>query len=101
LLEFVGSYLYLGFDNQDHGANVWRVDMNSATCTGSASCATSGNYPAEASFAIVNDVLGLDGSATNQRIFSHVTVNDTGKDWLILATRDGTNSMKIYRTSND
>jgi hypothetical protein len=101
LLEFVGSYLYLGFDNQDHGANIWRVDMNSATCTGSASCATSGNYPAEASFAIVNDVLGLDGSATNQRIFSHVTVNDTGKDWLILATRDGTNSMKIYRTSND
>ncbi|MFO1480417.1 MAG: Ig-like domain-containing protein [Turneriella sp.] len=101
LLEFVGNYLYLGFDNQDHGANIWRVDMNSATCTGSASCATSGNYPAESSFAIVNDVLGLDGSATNQRIFSHVTVNDSGKDWLILATRDGTNSMKIYRTSND
>ncbi len=101
LLEFVGSYLYIGFDNQDHGANIWRVDMNSATCTGSTSCAVSGNYPAEASFTIVNDVLGLDGSATNQRIFSHVAVTDSGKDWLILATRDGTNSMKIYRTSND
>ncbi|MFO1470686.1 MAG: Ig-like domain-containing protein [Turneriella sp.] len=101
LLEFVGNYLYIGFDNQDHGANIWRVDMNSATCTGSASCATSGNYPAEASFQVVNNVLGLDNSATNQRIFSHLTVNDSGKDWLILATRDGTNSMKIYRTAND
>jgi len=101
LLEFVGNYLYLGYDNQDHGANIWRVDMNSATCTGAASCAVSGNYPAEASFTIVNSVLGLDGSATNQRIFSHITVNDAGKDWLILATRDGTNSMKIYRTAND
>ncbi|MFO1525556.1 MAG: Ig-like domain-containing protein [Turneriella sp.] len=101
LLEFVGNYLYLGFDNQDHGANIWRVDMNSATCTGSASCATSGNYPAESSFQVVNNVLGLDNSATNQRIFSHLTVNDSGKDWLILATRDGTNAMKIYRTAND
>jgi hypothetical protein len=101
LLEFVGSYLYLGFDNQDYGANIWRVDMNSPTCTGSASCATSGNYPAEASFQIVNSVLGLDGSSANQRIFSHLTVNDSGKDWLIIVTRDGSNAMKIYRTAND
>ncbi len=100
LLEFVGNYLYIGFDNQDHGANVWRVDMAGGTCTGAASCMTSGNVPAETSFQIVNSVLGLDGSSVNQRIFSHVTVTDGGNDWLILVTRDGSNAMKIYRTAN-
>jgi hypothetical protein len=30
-----------------------------------------------------------------------VTVNDAGKDWLIIMTRDGSNALKIYRTAND
>ncbi|MBS0617352.1 MAG: hypothetical protein JSR44_04145, partial [Spirochaetes bacterium] len=100
LMEFVGNTLYLGFDNQDYGANVWRVDFTNSSCTGSSDCMTPGKIPAETSFAIVNNVLGLDGSSVNQRIFSHVAVSDGGTDWLILVTRDGSNSMKIYRTGN-
>lgn len=100
-MKILSTVFDIGFDNQDYGANIWRVDFTSSTCTGSTSCITPGNVPAETSFSIVNSVLGLDGSASNQRIFSHLTVNDAGKDWLILATRDGSDSMKIYRTSND
>ena len=93
LLEFVGNYLYVGFDNATYGANVWRVDMTSVA---------SGSLPAQTSFTIVN-LPGIEsgGGGTNQKIFSHVTVNDAGKDWLIIITRDGSNAMKIYRTAND
>jgi hypothetical protein len=102
LLEFVGNWLYVGWDNAIDGANVWRVDFNSATCTGSQSCMVSGNKPAETQFSIVN-LPGIEsgGGGSNQKIFSHVTVNDAGKDWLIIITRDGSNAMKIYRTAND
>lgn len=91
LLEFVGNHLYIGFDNSTNGSNIWRTDMSSVS---------SGSLPAESSFEMVN-ITGLDGSASNQRIFSHVTVNDSGTDWLIITTRDGTNAMQIYRTAND
>ena len=91
LLEFVGDYIYVGYDNSTDGANIWRSDMGSVT---------SGNTPLESSFSIVN-ITGLDGTATNQRLFSHVTVHEGGTDWLIVATRDGTNSMKLYRTANN
>ncbi len=93
LLEFVGNYLYVGFDNATYGANVWRVDMTSVA---------SGSLPAQTSFSIVN-LPGIEsgGGGTNQKIFSHVTVNDAGKDWLVIITRDGSNAMKIYRTAND
>jgi hypothetical protein len=91
LLEFVGDYLYIGFDNATHGANIWRTDMNSVV---------SGDTPAEASFDMVN-IPGLDGTATNQKVFSHVTVNESGTDWLIMTTRDGSDSVQIYRTAND
>ncbi|AFM14722.1 Ig-like domain-containing protein [Turneriella parva] len=93
LLEFVGNYLYVGFDNATYGANVWRTDMTSVA---------QGSRPAETSFSIVN-LPGIEsgGGGTNQKIFSHVTVNDAGKDWLVIITRDGSNAMKIYRTAND
>jgi hypothetical protein len=102
LLEFVGNWLYVGWDNAINGANVWRVDFNSPTCTGSQSCMVSGNKPAETQFSMVN-LPGIDSGSggTNQKLFSHVTVNDAGKDWLIIITRDGSNAMKIYRTAND
>ncbi|HRP69926.1 MAG TPA: hypothetical protein PLY93_10380, partial [Turneriella sp.] len=92
LLEFVGSHLYVGWDNGTDGANVWRTDMTSVA---------SGSTPAESSFSMVN-LPGIEsgGGGSNQKIFSHVTVNDGGKDWLILTTRDGSNAMKIYRTAN-
>ena len=89
LLEFVGTY----------SSNVWRVDFNSGTCTGGAAC-TTGLTPAETQFSMVN-IPGIDGTATNQRIFTHVTMNDAGKDWLVIVTRDGSSAMKIYRTAND
>jgi hypothetical protein len=62
----------------------------------------SGNKPAETQFSMVN-LPGIDSGSggTNQKLFSHVTVNDAGKDWLIIITRDGSNAMKIYRTAND
>ncbi|MFO1470689.1 MAG: Ig-like domain-containing protein [Turneriella sp.] len=93
LLEFVGNYLYVGWDNATYGANVWRTDMTSVA---------TGSIPTEASFSIVN-LPGIETASggTNQKIFSHVTVNDAGKDWLIIITRDGTSAMKIYRTAND
>ncbi|MCX7633334.1 MAG: hypothetical protein N2Z22_08390, partial [Turneriella sp.] len=90
LLEFVGNYMYIGYDNRDYGSQIWRVDMSSVT---------SGTAPAETAFQMVN-ISGLDGSSSNQRIFTHVTVNDAGKDWLIVITRDGSNAMRIYRTGN-
>ena len=91
LLEFVGNYLYVGYDNASNGANVWRANMTSVS---------SGSSPAETDFTVVN-VLGIDGTNPNQRIFSHVTYNDAGKDWLVVVTRDGSNPMKVYRTTND
>ena len=93
LLEFVGDYMYIGFDNDDpdEGANIWRVDMSSID---------SGDTPSEGDFSMVN-VPGLDGETTNQKLFSHITVNESGTDWLIMTTRDGTNSVQIYRTNND
>ena len=91
LLEFVGNYIYVGYDNDVYGSNVWRADMTSIA---------SGATPAESAFGIVN-ILGIDGSATNERIFSHITINDAGQDWLIVVTRDGTNAMKLYRTANN
>ena len=90
LLEIVGSYLYIGYDNATYGAMIWRTDLSSIT---------SGNVPIESDFELVN-IPGLDGTATNQKIFSHITVNDSGTDWLILTTRDGDSSVQIYRTSN-
>lgn len=52
-------------------------------------------------FSIVNLAsIESGGGGTNQKIFSHVTMNDAGKDWLIIITRDGSNAMKIYRTAN-
>jgi hypothetical protein len=90
LLEFVGNYLYIGFDNSSHGANVWRTDMSGIS---------SGKAPSESSFNLVND-FGLDGSTTNIKIFSHITINDSGRDWLIISTRDGICPVKLYRTSN-
>jgi hypothetical protein len=91
LLEFVGDYIYIGFDNADYGANIWRTDM---------SAIPAGEAPTEASFEMVN-ITGLDGSATNQKLYSHVTFNDSGTDWLLLTTRDGTSAVQIYRTSNE
>jgi hypothetical protein len=91
LLEFVGNYLYIGFDNATYGANIWRTDMSSIT---------SGSAPAETSFEMVN-INGLDGTLTNQKLFSHITINEAGTDWLILTTRDGNNSVQIYRTANN
>ena len=90
LLEFVGNYIYVGFDNASYGANIWRADMSSVA---------SGSTPAENTFEMVN-INGLDGTLTNQKLFSHITINEAGTDWLILTTRDGSNSVQIYRTSN-
>lgn len=91
LLEFVGDYIYIGFDNATNGSNVWRADMSSVS---------SGSMVSESDFSMVN-ISGLDGTASNQRLFSHVTVADSGTDWLIITTRDGTNAMQLYRTAND
>jgi hypothetical protein len=91
LLEFVGDYLYIGFDNAADGANIWRTDMSSVS---------SGSIPSEGDFTMVN-IAGLDGTSTNQKIFSHISVNDSGTDWLIITTRDGGSAVQIYRTAND
>ncbi|MCC5815853.1 MAG: putative Ig domain-containing protein [Leptospira sp.] len=91
LLEVVGDHLYIGYDNKVYGANVWRTNMSTVP---------SGTAPTEASFEMTNEI-GLDGSTVNQRIFSHTTINYSGKDWLIVATRDGSAAMKLYRTAND
>jgi hypothetical protein len=62
---------------------------------------TSDSSQAETVFSIVNLAsIESGGGGTNQKIFSHVTMNDAGKDWLIIITRDGSNAMKIYRTAN-
>lgn len=91
LLEFVGDYIYIGFDNESFGANIWRASMEMVD---------SGDKPSESDFQMVN-IPGLDGTVTNERLFSHVTVSDSGTDWLIVATRDGSNAMQLYRTAND
>ncbi|MBE7436959.1 MAG: hypothetical protein HS115_00790 [Spirochaetales bacterium] len=93
LLEIVGDYLYIGFDNATGGASVYRVDISGYA---------SGTAPAQGNFSIVN-VQGIDasGGGTNVKIFSHVTVEEGGTNWLIITTRDGTGAMRIYRTAND
>ncbi len=90
LLEFVGDHIYVGYDNATYGANIWRADM---------SAIGNGFTPAESDFEMVN-IPGLDGSADNEKIFSHISVNESGTDWLILTTRDGTGAVRIYRTAN-
>lgn len=93
LLETVGSYLYIGYDNATDGANIWRTDMTSVV---------SGSTPAESAFVMVN-IPGIEtgGGGANQKLFSHITVNDAGKDWLIITTRDGSSAVTVYRTAND
>jgi len=93
LLEIVGNYLYIGYDNATGGASVYRVDISGYS---------SGSAPSQGNFSIVN-VQGIDssGGGTNLKIFSHVTVEEGGKNWLIITTRDGTGAMRIYRTAND
>lgn len=92
LLEFVGNSLYIGYDNAVNGANIWRVDMSSFA---------SGTSPSLAQFQIVN-IAGIESGSggSNQKIFGHSVVQDSGVNWLIIITRDGSSSMKIYRTSN-
>ncbi len=45
--------------------------------------------------------IGPDSGGLNQKLFSHAVVNDDGKNWLIITTRDGLGAARIYRTSND
>lgn len=92
LLDFVGNTLYVGYDNATNGANIWRVDMTSFP---------SGTAPSLAQFQIVN-IAGIEsgGGGSNQKIFGHSVIQDSGVNWLIIITRDGSSSMKIYRTSN-
>jgi hypothetical protein len=91
LLEFVGNYLYIGFDNPDYGANIWRTNMVSVP---------SGNLPAKSSFELVN-TFGIDGTATNIKIFSHISYNDSEDNWLLISTGDGLTPIKLYRTNNN
>ena len=91
LLEVLGDYLYIGFDNLTYGSNIWRVNMSSVT---------SGNTPAQSAFQLVSN-FGLDSSANNRKIFSHLKVHQGGKDWLIILSRDGINPIRLYRTNND
>jgi hypothetical protein len=90
LLEFVGNYLYIGFDNPTYGINLWRTDM---------SAVISGNIPAEASFDLVSD-FGFDATLTNTKIFNHITFYDSSRDWLLISTGNGVVPVKVYRTSN-
>ena len=91
LLEVVDSHIYIGFDNPDYGANIWRTDMSSVS---------SGSTPNEANFKLVND-FGLDGKGSNKKIFSYITYSDSSDDWLLVATGSGVNPVEVYRTSNN
>jgi len=93
LLEVVGTYLYIGFDNPVNGANVWRVNMSSVA---------SGSVLNQSNFTQVNiDGLGPDSGGSNKKLFGQTVVNHDGKNWLIITTRDGTGAVRIYRTAND
>ena len=91
LLEVVGSYLYIGFDNPDYGVNIWRTDMSSIL---------SGSTPVEGNFKLVND-FGLNGKVSNKKLFSYMSYSDSSDDWMLVATGNGINPVEVYRTSND
>lgn len=91
LLEFNGDYLYIGYDNATHGANVWRADL---------SAVVSGTVLTESSFTLVGD-FGLGFGAGVTRIFSEVTVGDGSTDFLLLMAGDGINPLKVFRTDNN
>ena len=91
LLEVVGSYIYVGFDNPDYGVNIWRTDMSSIP---------SGNTPGEANFKLVND-FGLDGKLSNKKLFSYISYIDSRNNWILVATGNGIDPVEIYRTSNN
>lgn len=91
LLEFNGNFLYVGFDNETYGLNLWRTDMSSIN---------SGNTPAESAFSLVSPGFGIN-DPTNTRIFTHTTIKDGATDFLVVISRDGGNAIKIYRTRND
>lgn len=91
LLEIVGNYLYIGYDNSVNGANIWRVNIASIP---------SGTPPTAFTQVQVNGI-GPDSGGSNQKLFSHAVVNDDGKNWLIITTRDGLGAARIYRTAND
>ncbi len=91
MLEFNGDYMYVGFDNPNHGLNMWKVDMSTVN---------SGSTPTETAFTLVSPGFGI-GDSSNTRIFNHLTINDGSKDYLVVVTRNGSNAIKIYRTNND
>ncbi|RME88649.1 MAG: hypothetical protein D6767_09830 [Candidatus Hydrogenedentota bacterium] len=102
LLEFNGSYMYIGYDNATYGVNIWRVDFNNAASTGGA--IPSGTAPLESDFSLAHTNFGLTGTnktTADTRIFSSATVNDGGVDYLILTTGDGTNPVNVFRTKNN
>lgn len=92
LLETVGNYLYIGYDNPVNGANVWRINMSSLP---------SGYVPSQSEFTQVSiNGIGPDSGGANQKLFSHTTYSFDGKNWLIITTRDGVGAVRIYRTSD-
>jgi len=91
LLEVVDSYMYIGFDNPDYGANIWRINMNSIP---------SGSTPTEGNFELVND-FGLNGKGSNKKLFSYISYSDSFDDWILVATGSGIAPVEIYRTSNN
>lgn len=97
LLEFNGNFLYIGYDNALNGLNIWRTDV---------SLLPSGSVPAEADFTLLsvfglNDSSGSPDPAGNTRVFSSLTLNEAGVDYLVFTTGNGTNPVRVYRTTND
>lgn len=100
LLVANGDKLYVGFDNHVNGLNVWRTKDGVTSPTDEtdfeAVCQT-GNacFQPEKQFGMVTS------GVTDKKIFDAISVNDAGTDYLIFNSRNGTEPMRVYRTSND
>ncbi|MCP4179751.1 MAG: hypothetical protein GY756_18485 [bacterium] len=92
LLEMNGDYMYIAYDNNEYGLNIWRVDMSGVT---------SGTAPSESEFQLLSPGFGLGNSSEFTRIFWHLSYNDGGKDFLTIIAGNGVDPIKIFRTGND
>lgn len=96
LLAVVGDRLYIGFDNETNGANVWRTKSGVTTVSAEsdfeAICQT-GNQCSTASYQF-----GFNESAT--MLFDAVSAEDAGTPYCIFTAGTGTGGVKIFRTNN-
>ena len=91
LLEVSGNFLYIGFDNETYGVNLWSINLATVA---------SGTVPTQADFTPASS-FGLGDAARFRRIFSSSTINFNGINYLHLVAGNGTGAGAVFKAANN